>query len=224
MKNKILLSISFIALLFFGYWIFEMNPIPKGVNLDSENKHTPIETTLQSGDIIFQTSTSSQSKAIQLATHSKYSHVGIIYKVDEDLFVLEAVQPVKITPFKIWVSRGDNNHYVVKRLKNADKILTKEVINEMKQIGNRFIGKNYDLYFEWSDDRIYCSELVWKIYQEGAGLEIGELQELAEFDLSNATVKKKIKERYGNQIPVHEKVISPGAMFDSELLVEIGRN
>ena len=35
---------------------------------------------IKEGDIIFQTSTSSQSKAIQLATHSKYSHVGIIFK------------------------------------------------------------------------------------------------------------------------------------------------
>ena len=35
---------------------------------------------LQTGDIIFQTSNSNQSKAIQLATHSKYSHVGILYK------------------------------------------------------------------------------------------------------------------------------------------------
>jgi len=79
-------------------------------------------------------------------------------------------------------------------------------------------GKNYDLYFEWSDDRIYCSELIWKIYKEGTGLEIGKLEELADFDLSNPAVKAKLKERYGNTIPKHEKVISPAAMFDSELL------
>src|SRR5437867_163185 len=23
----------------------------------------------------------------------------------------------------------------------------------------------YDLTFEWSDDKIYCSELVWKVYE-----------------------------------------------------------
>lgn len=32
----------------------------------------------QTGDIIFQTSLSSQSQAIQLATHSDYSHTGMI--------------------------------------------------------------------------------------------------------------------------------------------------
>src|SRR5437016_1986874 len=35
---------------------------------------------IRTGDIIFQTSLSSQSKAIQLATHSEYSHCGIIFK------------------------------------------------------------------------------------------------------------------------------------------------
>ncbi len=35
---------------------------------------------IKEGDIIFQTSLSSQSKAIQLATNSKYSHIEIIFK------------------------------------------------------------------------------------------------------------------------------------------------
>ena len=56
---------------------------------------------IKDGDIIFQTSLSQQSHAIQLATHSKYSHCGLIFKrksgVDE-WCVLEAVQPVKWTP------------------------------------------------------------------------------------------------------------------------------
>ena len=33
-------------------------------------------------------------------------------------------------------------------------------------------NKDYDLYFEWSDDKIYCSELVWKIYKNGADIEL----------------------------------------------------
>ncbi len=42
----------------------------------------------QNGDIIFQTSTSGQSKAIQIATGSKYSHMGIIYKQGEDMEII----------------------------------------------------------------------------------------------------------------------------------------
>ena len=36
----------------------------------------------------------------------------------------------------------------------------------MKTIGRKYLGRDYDLRFEWSDDKIYCSELVWKIYKE----------------------------------------------------------
>jgi len=91
----------------------------------------------------------------------------------------------------------------------------------MKDLGEKFKGKNYDIYFEWSDYKIYCSELVWKIYKETLNIEIGELQELREFDLTNDIVKNKMKERYGNDIPLDEKVISPATMFESDKLVTV---
>ena len=176
---------------------------------------------LHNGDLIFQTSQSAQSQAIQLATKSKYSHCGIIYKEDGKWFVFEAIQPVQKTPLDNWIARGKDSHYVVKRLKNADEVLTDANFSKMKATAQKMGGKNYDLYFEWSDDRIYCSELIWKIYKEGTGLEIGKLQELKDFDLSNPAVKAKLKERYGNTIPEHEKVISPAAMFESNLLYTV---
>jgi uncharacterized protein YycO len=178
----------------------------------------------QNGDIIFQTSKSSQSKAIQLATNSKYSHMGIIYENDGQYYVYEAVQPVKLTKLNEWIKRGAESHYVVKRLKNSDKVLTNENLKKMKDFGEKFKGKNYDIYFEWSDEKIYCSELVWKIYKEALGIEIGDLQELREFNLSNDIVKNKMKERYGDKIPLDEKVISPATMFDCDKLLTVKEN
>lgn len=175
----------------------------------------------KNGDIIFQTSTSSQSKAIQLATDSKYSHMGIIYENDGQLLVYEAVQPVKLTPLKEWINRGENGHYVIKRLENSEQVLTKSTLTKMKQIGEQFKGKPYDIYFEWSDDKIYCSELVWKIYKQAANIEIGQLEKLSDFDLTNDIVQTKMKERYGDNIPMDEKVISPAAMFNSDKLITI---
>ena len=94
----------------------------------------------------------------------------------------------------------------------------------MKSVGASFNGKDYDLYFEWSDDKIYCSELVWKIYKRAVGIEIGKLKTLNEFDLSNPLVKNKLRERYGNNIPLNELVISPGDMFESDLLETVSSN
>jgi len=187
--------------------------------------HSKTESTeLQNGDIIFQTSKSGQSKAIQIATGSKYSHMGIIYKQENDFFVYEAVQPVKLTPLKDWIKRGENGHYVVKRIKNSQNLLTPETLVKMKQIGEKYTGKDYDLYFEWSDSRIYCSELVWKIYKEAVGLEIGELEKLGDFNLTDKAVKQKLMERYGENIPNDELVISPASMFDSDQLITVFKN
>ena len=190
----------------------------------SEVKKLADKDEIKEGDLIFQTSLSRQSKAIQLATKSKYSHCGIIYKMNGQYYVFEAVQPVKATPLDKWIARGENGHYVIKRLKNADKFLTPETLGKMKQEGKKFRGKNYDLTFEWSDDKIYCSELIWKIYQRAAGIEIGKLEKLSDFDLTSEVVKEKMKERYGDKIPMNETVISPAAIFDSELLVTIKSN
>ena len=176
---------------------------------------------LRDGDIIFQTSQSDQCKAIQLATKSIYSHCGIIFKEGNEFYVWEAVQPVKKTPLKSWIKHGENDHFVVKRLKNHDEVVTADVILKMKSIGKSYLGKNYDLTFEWSDDRIYCSELVWKIYERATGIEVGKLQKLKEFDLTHPLVKEKLKERYGKNIPMEELVISPGAIFENPELVVV---
>ena len=178
----------------------------------------------QNGDIIFQTSNSGQSKAIQLATHSEYSHMGIIYEQNNKFFVYEAIQPVKLTPIEEWIRRGTNEHYLVKRLKNAKEVLTEEKLAKMKAVGEKYKNKDYDIYFEWSDEKIYCSELVWKIYQEATGVEIGQLEQLKDFDLTNELVQQIVKERYGDNIPLEEKIISPAAMFNSPKLVTIKEN
>lgn len=179
---------------------------------------------LRNGDLIFQTSLSGQSKAIQLATNSKYSHCGLIYEDGNDFYVFEAVQPVKRTPLDKWIARGQHGKFVIKRLKNADQVLTPATLTKMKKVGDHFNGKNYDLTFEWSDDKIYCSELIWKIYQRATGIEIGKLEKLSDFDLTNEVVKKKMKERYGDRIPKDEIVISPASIFDSELLTTVRSN
>ena len=181
----------------------------------------PLARQLRDGDIIFHTSRSAQSVAIQKATHSKYSHMGIVFFRDGDTYVYEAIKTVQYTPLKTWVDRGDGGHYVVKRLREVDRILTPEAVAKLRQAAGEFQGKPYDLTFEWSDTRIYCSELVWKIYDRGLGLRIGRLQRLRDFDLSDPIVKTKMKERYGNAIPMEETVISPGEMFSFQGLTMV---
>lgn len=175
-------------------------------------------TSLRSGDIIFHTSASSQSKAIQLATKSEYSHCGIIYVENGKTYVIEAKDPVKRSSFEEFTRRGVDGKYVVKRLRNADEVLSDEVLQRMKKIAEKMIGKQYDEHFNWSDDEIYCSELVWKIYHEGAGIELASLRHLKDFDFSNPLVRKTLDLRYRSAIPWEEPVVSPANIFDSDQL------
>ena len=179
---------------------------------------------LRDGDIIFHTSRSVQSIVIQKATHSKYSHMGIVFIRDGNPFVYEAIKTVRYTPLKKWVARGEGGHYVVKRLRDADRVLTAEAIVRLREVAAKLQGKPYDLTFEWSDSRIYCSELVWKIYDRGLGLPVGRLQKLRDFDLSDPIVKSKMKERYGKAIPMDETVISPAEMFSFDGLVVVAKH
>ena len=112
----------------------------------------------KNGDIILQTSKSSQSKMIQEVTNSKYSHVGIVYIKDGKPYVFEAVQPVKITPLDEFINRGVNSKYTVVRY---NREFNEDQMNRMYNYATSQIGKNYDLKFEWSDKSMYCSELVF---------------------------------------------------------------
>lgn len=88
----------------------------------------------------------------------------------------------------------------------------------MKEEGAKLLGKSYDSAFDWSDEKIYCSELVWKIYKRGAEVEVGKLQYLRDFDLTGEEVQQKLKERYGDKIPKDEIVVSPASIFNSSML------
>lgn len=222
MKNRLFKFSGFLFLLFAVTLIYSQQT----ENLTSKKSkisHTKEVKSLQfqEGDIIFQTSNSLQSKAIQLATKSKFSHVGIIMKYNGRLVVLEAVQPIKKTPIKTWISHGQNSAYSVKRLKKRNSVLTQSALTKMRKKGKSWLGKNYDIAFDWSDKKLYCSELVWKLYKEGCGLEVGKLKKLKDYDLSHPIVQEALKQRYGNNIPMEEKMISPQAIFESDLLITV---
>lgn len=173
------------------------------------------------GDIIFQSSQSSQSKAVEQATNSPYSHMGIIFIKNGKPYVFEAGSKVAYTPLTSFIERGKNRYYVIKRLK--DHNLSVKETNKLKLVAKTFENKPYDIWFGWNDNYIYCSELVWKIYNRALNLKIGQLQNIKDFNLSSAAVKQKLKARYGDKIPFQETVISPVAMFNSPLLITVDK-
>lgn len=165
------------------------------------------------GDIIFQATSGDRGKAIQLATKSKYNHCGVLFNENGKWIVYEAVQPVKKTALSAFNSRGQGT---VMRLKNT--ALKPEDIEKLKTVFKGYEHKNYDDAFNWSDDRIYCSELVYKLYHKGLNIKLCEPRKLRDFDLSNPLVKAQLNLQYGNNIPLEEPMVAPGDISESALL------
>ena len=175
----------------------------------------------QTGDIIFHISKSQQSLVIQQATHSPYSHMGMIVNKDGQTWVLEAIQPVQHTALNAWVARGVKGHYVVKRMQTPLTVSQKQ---KLVKNAEQYLGRSYDIYFEWSNSAIYCSEIIWKAYDHALGIKLAPLQQLKQFDLKQSSVQKLMQQRYGQNVPLNETVIAPKAIYDSKYLKDVFRN
>ena len=170
----------------------------------------------QTGDVVFHTSLSAQSVAVQQATRSKWSHVGMVVRDGDGWSVIEAVQPVRVVPLADWLDRGEGGRYEVHPL--ANDVLDPSAQEALAGAARVFLGRDYDALFGWSDDRIYCSELVWKAYERGVGLRLSEPRPLSDFDLSAPAVRELIAQRYPDGLPPGEVAVSPQDLADSPLL------
>lgn len=182
-------------------------------------KDLPPESSLKDGDIIFLSSSAfDEAKAIQLVSNSPLTHCGVLFKEGEDWVVYEAAQPVKRTPLKDFHHTENGETYLVRRLKNADDVLDAKTLDKMHDYLKGNVGKNYDHLFAWGNDKMYCSELVWKAYYEASRVKVGEIKMVGDYDLSDPLVKKIVDQRYGKDVPITEPTIAPGGIYESPLL------
>ncbi|MEZ4739720.1 MAG: YiiX/YebB-like N1pC/P60 family cysteine hydrolase [Flavobacteriales bacterium] len=205
-------SRSFIAVLLFGALVLAFSKGPV------DRRDDPA---LREGDILFQRTGGAQGKAVRLATGSPWTHVGILFKDGDVWMVYEAIGPVIATPLSEWVDHGTDGHFTVKRWKEAGDRLDAPGTERLRKATEAFLGLPYDLQFGWSDARIYCSELVWKAYERGLGVELCAPKPMREHDLGDPIVQRTMKERYGNTPPLDELMIAPGALFDCPMLVTV---
>jgi hypothetical protein len=174
----------------------------------------PLEGRLKTGDLVFHASRSRQSAAIQAATHSPLSHVGLVEVTPEGVFVVEAVQPVQRVPFARWKARGEKGRILVLRPEGLEEARRAAAVEEAK----RHLGKPYDWRFGWGDEAMYCSELARKAYEAGAGVAYGEMERLGSLDVKR--LGPQLKERYGGKVPVDLELVTPASLaVDTRLTV-----
>ncbi len=210
---RILLGLMVLIVITLGVWAVCPHPEVSVEGVD-----------IRPGDVVFQALPSFQSAALEVVTKSIYTHVGMVFEEEDGtLMVYEAVQPVRRIPLERWLARGRNEHYVVKRWVGADA-LDGTTLETMREEARGMLGKNYDFQFMWDDRKIYCSELVWKVYERGAGVELAELERYSDMELDHPLARAQLAWRFptGN-VPVEERIITPVRLFESPLLQEVSR-
>ena len=122
------------------------------------------ENHLREGDIVFR----GTGIGVASLTLSKWTHCGILVKENDIWMVYEAIGPVKKTTLSEWKRHDVPYIFCVMRPK---KELSAHQLKQIRQRLNSLSGRRYDNSYRWSDDRQYCSELVWKAYH-AAGIDL----------------------------------------------------
>ena len=159
------------------------------------------------GDVIFQSFPLNPLTAtIESVTQSGLSHCGIVHRKGSQWIVLEAVGPVKETPLAEWTSRGRNGRYAAFRLKPEYQ----PQIPEFLKAAYAYSGRHYDIHYQFGDDAIYCSELVYNSFKSATGEDLGRVQKLGELNWRpNVEFIKGIE---NGTVPLDRRMITPIAV------------
>ena len=179
--------------------------------------HAPQEPTLENGDIVLQISASSQSGAIGKAQGSDWTHVGLVELAADGPYVVEAEATVVRTPWARFRARGKGQEVLVLRATGVDPAHRAAAVAAAR----RELGKPYDALFGWGDDAFYCSELVVKAYQRGAGITLGRMVPLRELDLRQ--LGPALRTRFGPAPPLDQPVVTPASLVDDPALAQAFR-
>ncbi|MEH6626770.1 MAG: YiiX/YebB-like N1pC/P60 family cysteine hydrolase [Motiliproteus sp.] len=169
------------------------------------------------GDILFISIDAFLYKQVAKGTGSWCSHVGFVVEENGSWFVLESKVPrVKKTPLRDFISRTCNQQIAIRRLKHP---LSLHHIEQLKQAAERRMGKWYHLGFNYDSPRQYCSKFVYQVYREVFGVELGELQTLAQLLDQNPQANVTFwRVWYFGFIPWKRRTVTPASqLMDTQL-------
>ncbi len=173
----------------------------------------------QEGDIVFQSLPHLDLvDAIEAVTKSPWSHCGILVKRDGRWMVAEAIGDVRYTPLYVWMVRGRRSAIDSYRVRNLPPGGAPRI-----QAGvDKLLGKPYDFRYAPDDAEIYCSELVYKVYDRELGIKIGDWEKLG--DLNWKPMEKFIRSMEGGRLPLNREMITPIGLTRSPKVVRVFTN
>ena len=143
------------------------------------------------GDLVFQALPLDVDliQAIEGITQSHYSHVGVLHLRKGKWTVIEAcASGVIYTPFEKWEKIGRNGRWAVYRLKPKYRPHIPKFLKNL----HSHAGKPYDFKYEFTDDKLYCSELVFHAWKKTTHKNMGKLENVLSLNWKpyQATIEK----------------------------------
>jgi len=170
----------------------------------------------KTGDVIFQALPSELSSVISDVTKSEISHCGMVIRgVDGTVSVIEAVGPVRIVPIDKFINNGIGKKIAVVRMKGKTPKYYDPVVKEAR----KFLGRPYDFVYQFDDEKIYCSELVYKAFYNAYKLKIAKIVKLG--DLNYKDNVEFIKQLTGGELPLEREMVTPVDVYNSDLFVKL---
>ena len=198
--TTLMMGLGCIALAFAGYWA----PVYAAIG-----RYQPRE-----GDVVFQSLQHAPLvNTIEGVTESPYSHCGLVAKRADEWVVIEALDGVEETALREFLVRGRKHGFAVYRLRDEYQLLVQQTVANART----YLGLPYDARYQMDDEKIYCSELIYKAFRDAAeGASLGELVRLG--DLNWQPHVEAISYFEGGPVPLEREMITPWGMAQASQL------
>ena len=159
------------------------------INLDNDsfvNEYNS-DVALQNGDLVFRKGRSVESQIVLFSDQeSDYSHVGIIYMIENKAYVIHTVPDESESNVDYIKMEKIEEFFNPKKASKGSVLRTKEKYISFATLAAQKAKWFYDSKIIFDDaydlkteDKLYCTELVWKAYQEnGVDLVQGKYDQL----------------------------------------------
>jgi hypothetical protein len=165
------------------------------------------------GDIIFQSLPHMPLiNAIEGATQSPYSHCGIVAQEQGRWYVYEALNRVRRVSLLRFCLQGRGDRFIVYRLREEDQKYVPDMLRYVRSVQ----GRPYDMRYEMDDEKIYCSELIYKAYQSAAHQPLGQTVRFGDLDWK--PYEQLVVQLERGTVPVDRVMIPPRQLSEAKQL------
>lgn len=172
------------------------------------------------GDLIFISNPTVTPNNLQLLTKTNYTYIGLVLPDKGKLAVYFAGDKVKKTGIAEFIALSKTGKFEHLRLRDTT-VLKFTGVPRLLEEASKLMGMPNDKYLLWTDMEMYSSEFVWKVFKRAFDVQLGNTKNLGSFDLSSPALLKSLKEKYGENLPTEQRVISPVDIHDCELLMKL---